>query len=1090
MQLIKVFSVIYLTAVCAAQGGDDPEDVTNVFRDVTPTTPPITTAYVPPVPSLQQQSAWLDVFPSEKVVLNCSVAGSSDWSFTWSRSGQDIQASDPSVSLSAEGSVLTVTADAQTSSGSYSCKGLHKTKGVTTPESNTLKLTVYPNVPKPTLSQSPDYAEMFPKETVTFTCTVDVSSEWEYLWYHNGIEIQAPNGNSFRIDSIDHPHSGDYHCKAKRGSFYTDDSNKTTLKVSDPPKPFLKVLTPWEEVFVNETVDFGCEVDSPDWAFTWYRNQVQIKGDPYLSPDRDEPYFNITSITQDYQGGYACKAHLETRGVISEFSNTVDIIVYENTPKPTRSKNPGFNPMYVGETVNFTCNVNVSFGWEYQWYKDGEAVNPTGKSIIFNLSLSDGGKYGCTARRGESTYTDISNVKQQEVLEIPVPSLKKTTPWSDVFPAESVKLSCEMNDSSSWIYTWYKDGQKVQADGGNGATLSISSASSVHAGQYNCMGHLKGRSVSSSKSSGFDLTVHGEKPSVTLTQDPDYKVMFPGESVSFSCDIGVSSGWKYQWYKDGQRLGHSEKTYQIHPIGTTSGGSYECRVQRGTDPGVTYSSQPISLKVENNKPKPSMTQHPNVDKLYTGEPVSFECQVKLSSGWEYSWYKDGNRLSVDSSTYNIKDAKLSSNGIYKCMARRNKTMYDTEDSDERLLTISEIPVPSLKKVTEWLDVFPAESVTLSCGMDGSSDWKYTWYKDGQEVQKTPDNNVSFDLDASTLNIYSASSLNRGQYSCSAKLKSRSVNSNSSSGLTLSVYDTTPRVTLMQNPSHEVMHTGDSVTFSCHINVSTGWKYLWFKDDSPLAESGENHNITSVLTKNTGSYKCQTKRGSSAVFHSSHSQAVKLDVKERPKADIILLTGWSEVFSTDSLVLKCGVQNSQDSWNYTWFKENQPIDVLPSEKHIVTPQNDPDQSQYTCRGIRTGRPSYSKISDHLRTKNLLLKRRVLLSISGCIFFGIIAVFIGCIILRFTRKPAADEYKPEEAELFARMDQIKDRDDAPCPLVQYITDAALNASPKEGDENGTICSETTPLPITSQEEQVVTTESQDETDNNGGLVSFKQ
>ncbi|XP_030278896.1 obscurin [Sparus aurata] len=1096
MQLIKVFSVIYLTAVCAAQVADEYDDVTSTFKDMAPTTQPMTTA--PPVPFLQKQSAWLDVFPSEKVVLNCSVAGSSDWAFTWSRSGQDMQASDPSVSLSAEGSLLTVTAEAQTSSGSYSCKGRHKTKGVTTAESNKLELKVYPNVPKPILRRTLNYPEMFPKESITFNCTVDVSSGWEYLWYFNGAKIPPASSDSFTIASIDHPNSGEYHCKAKRGSFNTDDSEKTTLKVSDPPNPSLSLLTPWKDVFENETVDFECKVDGPDWTFTWYKNQVHINVDPYLPSDREEPYFNITSITQDYKGGYSCKAHLERRGVSSGFSNTVDVEVYDDTPKPTLSKNPAFNLMYVGETVNFTCNVDVSSGWKYQWYKDGQALHETSRTISFRLDLSNGGEYSCAASRGDATYTNVSKVKQQDVLEIPVPSLKKSTPWSDVFPDESVKFSCEMKDSSDWIYTWYRDGQEVQADGvvsfdSSRATLSINSASPVHAGQYTCMGSLNGRSVSSRKSSGFNLTVHDKKPSVTLTQDPEYKVMFPGESVSFSCNIKVSSGWKYQWYKDGKHLGHSKKTYPVKSIETTSGGLYKCEVQRGTDEVVTYSSQPIPLKVEGNKPKPSMTQHPNIDKLYAGEPVSFECQVEHSSGWEYSWYKDGNPLPVTSKTYSINDAKLSSSGTYKCMAKRNKTMYDTEDSDGRLLTISEIPVPSLKKVTEWLDVFPTESVTLSCVMDGSSDWKYTWYKDGQEVQKTPDNALSFDRDASRLNITSASSLNRGQYNCSAKLKSRSVSSTLSSGLTLSVYDTTPRVMLMQNPSHDVMHTGDKVTFSCHINVSTGWKYLWFKDDIPLAEPGANHSITSVLTKNAGSYKCQTKRGNTGVFHSSQSQVVKLTVEERPKAEIILLTGWSEVFSTDTLLLNCGVQNSQDSWNYTWYKADQPIKEQASEQsqtHKVTPQNDPDQSEYTCEGKRIGRPSYSKISDHYKTKNLLLKRRILLSISGCIFFGIIFVFLGCIILRVTRKPAADEYKPEEAELFARMDQIKDSDDAPCPLVQYITDATLNAPPKEGDENGMICSETTPLPITPQEDQVVTTESPDEADNNGGLVSFKQ
>lgn len=101
-----------------------------------------------------------------------------------------------------------------------------------------------------------------------------------------------------------------------------------------------------------------------------------------------------------------------------------------------------------------------------------------------------------------------------------------------------------------------------------------------------------------------------------------------------------------------------------------------------------------------NKPKPSMTQNPNIDKLYAGESVSFECKIEHSSGWEYYWYKDGKELPVPNSMYSINDAKLSSNGMYKCMARRNKTMYYTEYSDGRLLTISGEP----EKVTLCLHV--------------------------------------------------------------------------------------------------------------------------------------------------------------------------------------------------------------------------------------------------------------------------------------------------------------------------------------------------------------------------------------------------
>ncbi|XP_034392960.1 titin-like isoform X2 [Cyclopterus lumpus] len=1000
MWLYKVFSVIYFTA-CAAQ---DSRTV-SMFEDVSPTSPlPISTEaptiYEPPLPSLQLRSEWSHVFPSEKVEFSCSVTGSADWTFTWYRNTQRVQDPDPNVSLSAEGSKLTITAATQTNQGSYSCNARHKTKNVIT-KSNSIELTVYANKPKPTLTRRSNYDKMFPGESVTFTCRVDVSSGWVYLWYHKGtVEIQATTDNTYTIASIDHTNSGPYHCKAKRGKepFYTEESDTTPLQVSDPPKPSLKLLSSWPDVFEKETVELSCEVNSPDWTITWYRNQVELQED--LQLDAVDSFLNITVITQAYEGGYACKAQLKSRKVSSGFSNPVNVTVYDNTPKPTVNKVPGFDPMYVGETVNLNCKVDVSSGWKY-WFRDGIELRATTETHSISLALSGQRKYSCKATRGEIISTDFSEEIQQDVHEIPIPSLKLITAWIDVFPTESVKLSCGMNGRADWIYTWYKNRQEVQVDNvasvdSNGATLSIRSASAKHAGQYNCKGHLNDRSVKSSLSSGLTLSVYTQKPRIRLTQDPEYKVMFPGESVSFSCHINGSFGWTYMWYKDSVQLNASGSKYSLNSVKTSNRGAYECRAKRGSDQAfLTDVSQAIRLEVE------------------------------------------------------------------------------------------EIPVPSLKLITPWLDVFPTESVKFNCWMDGSTDWKYMWFKDSKLVLE--DNTASFN--AATLSISSASASHHGRYSCSGKLKSRTVSSVFSEGLTLDVYDTKPRVTLMQNPTHHVMHTEDSVSFSCYINVSSGWEYLWLKDGHLLTESGNNHTIRSVVRTNSGSYQCQAKRGRDTVFSSDRSQAVRLEIEERPQADIILLTGWSEVFSTDSLVLRCGVHIHQNTWNYTWFRKGQSINLPPSEKHTVTPQNDPEQSLYTCQGIRTGRPSYSRSSDSFKTKNLLLKRRVLLSISGCIFFGIIAVFLGCIVLRVIRKPADGEEKPEEAELFLTMAQLKDRDDTACPLVQYITDAELNASSKEADETGTICSETTQLPITSMEDQVVTSESQDATEKNGGLVSFK-
>ncbi|XP_060912675.1 obscurin [Labrus mixtus] len=1070
MWLTQVFCVIYFTAVCAAE---DPQDE-------------------PPVPSLQLLSTWLDVFPSEKVEFRCGIAGSSDWSFTWKRNQEQVEASDPNVSLFTDGSNLTVTAADPNYSGSYSCKGQHKTNGIYTADSAPLQLRVQSNKPRPAMSQKPNFNKMFPGESVTFTCTVRESSGWEYLWFHDGKEIHA-SSSIYTINPVGHPNKGQYHCQAKRGKipFYSEESTPTVLQVSDPPTPSLKLQTSWLDVFEEENVAFSCEVGISDWTFTWYRNKEELQADSELTIDDEGTLLNITSVNKAHGGVYACKAYLETRNVTSGFSNTAAVTVYDNTPKPTLHKVPVSNPMYVGETVNFTCNVDVSSGWEYQWYKDGYDLPATSKSNAIRLDLSNVGKYSCKATRGKIMSTDISEEMQLDVLKIPVSSLKQMTPWLDVFPEESVQLKCETDQGTGWTYTWSRDEREVKADSVvsfdlSGSLLSIKSASAAHKGQYKCKGHLKERSVSSNSSSGLTLTVYDKKPSVILTQDPDYKVMFSGESVSFSCHINVSSGWELMWYKDEKELSGSKTRYHNISVSTATAGSYNCRAKRGTAE-VFHSnySQTIHLQVKENKPKPLMTQQPNVDKVYVGESVSFECKVEASSGWEYFWYKNETQY-IRSSRFTI-NATLSDNGVYKCQAVRDKTLCHTEFSDERTLLISEIPVPLGQLKTPWLDVFPTESVKLSCGMDGSSDWMYTWYKDKQKVQ--PADTTHLDSDGTTLFIDSTSVSHRGRYSCLAKLKSRSVDSSRSSELTLNVYDTKPRVTLTRTPTYNVTHTGDLVSFHCHINVSSEWEYMWYKDNRAIVESGNNHTITSVAIKNTGSYQCQVKRGREAVFLSDPSEAVNINVLERPQANIILLTGWSEVFSTDSLVLKCGVQDSQDTWNYTWFKEDKQINHPPSEKHTVTPQDNPEQSQYTCRGNRDGRPSYSKTSQHFMTKNLLLKRRVLLSISGCIFFGIIAVFLGCIILRVFHKPADDDDRPEEADLFLTMAQQKGAD-VPCPLVEYITDATLNASSKEVEENGTICSETTPLPITSQEDQDVKTESHDTAKNNGGLVSFMQ
>ena len=103
---------------------------------------------------------------------------------------------------------------------------------------------------------------------------------------------------------------------------------------------------------------------------------------------------------------------------------------------------------------------------------------------------------------------------------------------------------------------------------------------------------------------------------------------------------------------------------------------------------------------------------------------------------------------------------------------------------------AEIPVPSVALKTPWFDVFPSERVQMNCQMQGSPDpWIYTWYR-GQEVA-VQGPGVSDGADGSQFVISSARLEHAGQYTCTGRLKGRTVKSEPSTPLRLDVYGEYP-----------------------------------------------------------------------------------------------------------------------------------------------------------------------------------------------------------------------------------------------------------------------------------------------------------
>lgn len=69
-----------------------------------------------------------------------------------------------------------------------------------------------------------------------------------------------------------------------------------------------------------------------------------------------------------------------------------------------------------------------------------------------------------------------------------------------------------------------------------------------------------------------------------------------------------------------------------------------------------------------------------------------------------------------------------------------------------------------------------------------------------------------------------------------------------------------------------------MVFSCHVNVSYGWQYMWYQDMTLLIHSENKLSISPGEKSDQGSYECQAKRGTDQLFFTDKSQAVNIIVE--------------------------------------------------------------------------------------------------------------------------------------------------------------------------------------------------------------------
>ncbi|CAI5682933.1 unnamed protein product [Oreochromis niloticus] len=909
------------------------------------------------------------------VTLSCSVQSSDGWKYEWFRRTQ----------RTSEGQIRDQqNRDIRVSQGGiYSCRGTRGNPVYYTDISDDVTIEkTFSN--KVVVKQQPNWPQIFRGETITLTCEVQEggeTTEWEYEWRGPRTPTQWTHNNdvTFRVSESS---SGDYMCKSRRRDdsySSTEWSEAFTLSGSSLNKPTVTLQPSWTQIYSGETVTVRCEIQGGDteWDYEWETNSM-IK-----APNQNE--YRIRSASSSNSGNYRCKGRMKSsQHKTTEWSDSVTLTVSDNKPRPVLTVSPSW--LSPGASVTLNCEVeHPSAGWSFYWYKAVPDLSE--KSSSYEL-LPDGSGtaqdsyiihgqthtagYVCRAGRGDPEYhTDHS--QPEFVWSADVHSAASLTVSPDRvqhFTSDSVSLTCEGNFTEWRVRKFSEDG-RLYSDCRRmtGSTCNINTSKSDTA-VYWC------ESGSGEFSSAVNITVQNDGNGPILVS-PVHPVT-EGASVSLSCSLRTQKILSNVFFYHNDKLIQNDTRgeLKISAVSKSDEGFYKCQYS-GRESAQSWMSVKVTVSTPESssfsllmifrlilgflfiflpfflfgfrcykvdKPRATLTAGTTI--IPVGGSVTLTCSVQSSDGWKYEWFRRTQRTSeVQIRDQQNRDIRVSQGGIYSCRGTRGNPVYYTDISDEVTIEKTFSNKVVVKQQPNWPQIFRGETITLTCEVQEggeTTEWEYEWRGPSTPTQWTHNNDVTFRVSESS----------SGDYMCKSRRRDDSYSSTEwSEAFTLSGSTSKPRATLTAQSS--VIPAGGSVTLSCSMEGSAGWKFDWFRRDSvsskaQLMRGNEANRVISV--SQGGLYHCRGGRGD-PVYYTEDSSDVTVTETFPSKPTVTLQPSWTQIYSGETVTVRCEIQGGEGAqWTYEWraAKLNTPP---TSNEHRIIRATESDSGGYSCRGRR-------------------------------------------------------------------------------------------------------------------------------------------
>ncbi|XP_047241992.1 uncharacterized protein LOC124880722 isoform X2 [Girardinichthys multiradiatus] len=164
-----------------------------------------------------------------------------------------------------------------------------------------------------------------------------------------------------------------------------------------------------------------------------------------------------------------------------------------------------------------------------------------------------------------------------------------------------------------------------------------------------------------------------------------------GGSVTLSCSVETSAGWKYRWFRRTSDISEVRiDNEENRDISVTQGGIYRCDGVRGNPDFYTVISNEETIETKFSN-KVFVTQQPNPPQIFSGETITLTCEVQggETTEWTYEWKRSEtvlHRINSKDWTFIVSE---SSSGDYMCQCRRRDDWYSsTQWSKSITLSVS------------------------------------------------------------------------------------------------------------------------------------------------------------------------------------------------------------------------------------------------------------------------------------------------------------------------------------------------------------------------------------------------------------------